>query len=137
MVIRMWNSIGIVIAFVGTFIASIIAHELGHILYFQDNLNKTIKVYFKKSNLYVAGIKTPIPFFSIKTGTPIDYNNLTRRELYNACLSGIAVGFFPIILMVFLFSPYILWVSLAYIYGCKKDLSIMYKLWNLNKNGTN
>jgi hypothetical protein len=122
------NAIVIIISFFGTFIGSIIMHEVGHIIYFRDQLDREIHIRVCQSKLEIFGYKTNIPFYSIKTGIAKDYDEITIKQHYYLCLSGIAWGFIPIIVMGLFYSYLILWIIPAYLYGCKKDINIMYRL---------
>lgn len=100
---------------VSTFVWAIIIHEFGHWAYFRFVLEKNVEMRFQFRSIKEV---------SFKTGYPIDYKDLSKREKYHVYLSGVAFGTFPILVA----GTITLWAYLlipAYLWGCKGDFKKM------------
>ena len=120
-----WQLIG-VLQVIGTFIASIILHELGHYIYFRDFCKKQIELYLVVAPAKILGYDMPFHSISIKTGKPEDYEGLTAIQRYMISAAGITAGLFPIILMSLMFNWLLIFLLPAYIIGVQTDLKILY-----------
>lgn len=107
-----YDALWIVLGMLLTYLASILMHEVGHILYFQKRLNKKVKLRFKK-----VGKR-----FRLLSGDIEDYDNLTQEEYVSINWMGIAFGFIPIFAMSMLFIWFHIFLILPYIAGCIPDL---------------
>lgn len=89
-------------------VLSIVAHELGHLMYF-----------------YSIGIKTSIHFNSnnwkLQVGYPSDYIYLKDYQLVLLYLSGIITGLLVILFYIQFDYTYLILLPI-YFAGCKKDI---------------
>ena len=127
-----WMLIG-VLQVIGTYIASIILHELGHYIYFRDFCKKEIDIYLVVAPAMILGINMPFHSISIKTGKPEDYEGLTAVQRYMISASGIIAGFAPILFMTLLFNWLLIFLLPAYIIGTQTDIKIMYNAFKEGK----
>lgn len=98
------------------FLISVMLHELGHFIYLRYMLNRDVEIRFciRKGKAFLG------------VGKPEDYEELHNFHLKMIYLSGILLGFFPLLLLIFVDKSYlILWI--LYLIGNKKDIKNLVK----------
>lgn len=100
---------------------SIIIHEMGHLWYFNERLNKKVKLRFFKRNLS----------FGWKVGHKADYIYLTLKQYFFVNFYGVFSGLIAISVMALFIHHVYLWVIPAYLMGCRQDITEMVRtLWH-------
>ena len=117
----MLEAIVFIIMFIIVLLVAIIVHEIGHVAYFHNILNKeyvTVKLFYKSFH-----------DFGFKTGEITDYNNMTDKQYYGLLTWGIYAGIIPIFMVGLLYWwPYLL-VIVPYLTGCRSDVFEMINIW--------
>jgi len=91
----------------GVLFISLLAHELGHILWFRLIKQRRVKVKFG--------------WLQTEVGVPSDYEDLSDREYIGVNLWGIVLGLVPIAIMTISFFPYFFMIF-PYLWGVRGDL---------------
>lgn len=110
---------GAIFLFIGvvlTISLSIIAHEYGHVFFVRNVLKSEASVYFSISGLKAYTAYAP------------DFNKLTNDEKKGLFMSGVFLGYVPIILALVLIpqpvaSGIFFSSTLLYFVGCKHDIN--------------
>lgn len=103
-------------------ICSMVWHELGHMIYFLVGLKKSVNMYpyFEK-----------ISHFGFRLGKESDYQEINGAQYNRLLLSGIFLGFVPIVLIAALNTTINWgWMAFPYIAGSYHDLKLVFD----NKN---
>jgi membrane-bound acyltransferase YfiQ involved in biofilm formation len=94
------------------YLASALVHEIGHLYTLKQHEPKSkIRIFFEGKRL------------KITAGEEETYNKLEKKELYNIYLSGIVWGAVLIILTGVLIHWILFFITIPYIYACKKDIN--------------
>lgn len=97
---------------IGVLIMSVIAHELGHVLFFEFALKKKVRFHF-----YWKSIRQ----FGWECGNDEDYQDLTKEQYSMLLKTGIVAGLLPIIILSLFFQITLL-LLIPYISGCWYDI---------------
>lgn len=89
-------------------IAALVVHELGHLIYFKK-LGKIVELRYR------------LDWNCIIVGHDKDYENIEKAELRNLYLAGILPGLFVVTIYSFVESFYVLVIPL-YLFACKSDI---------------
>lgn len=104
------NAFAMIAVFFLVYMASILLHEVGHLLVLRKKA-RHVSVYFKKVN----------GFPKIHAGKEEDYLDLSKTELRKVYATGIFLGVFPI-LFAAIVSPWFFLLIPLYIGGCSSDI---------------